>query len=102
MIAPSQARNVPDSEMGEVREYETLDDFLEGCFEDFDLETFVFMIGDASTRETVRTQFARLFEVRQSIYERLPRLLSLEYLVTSGELTNEPCSEDLYLSFQFN
>jgi hypothetical protein len=26
---------VPDPERGEVREYETLDDFLEGCFEDF-------------------------------------------------------------------
>jgi hypothetical protein len=34
---------VSDSETGEVREYETLDDFLEGCFEDFDLETFVFL-----------------------------------------------------------
>jgi hypothetical protein len=40
-----------DPETGEVREYETLDDFLEGCFEDFDLETFVFLIGAAGTRE---------------------------------------------------
>jgi hypothetical protein len=49
LIAPSQARNVPDPETGEVREYETLDDFLEGCFEDFDLEPFVFLIEAAGT-----------------------------------------------------
>jgi hypothetical protein len=42
---------VPDPERGEVRQYQSLDDFLEGCFEDFDLEIFVFLIGAAGTRE---------------------------------------------------
>jgi len=58
-------RNVPDPETGEVREYEALDDFLEGRFEDFDLETFVFLIGAAGTRETVQAQFALLEPINQ-------------------------------------